>query len=246
MQFYKKYKARQDKKWKNEGSRHGKWEKSQRKSKIGCGSGTGIWWEENSTARKNDDVNVSTWEAKKVGLKWRGLLLMKMTCHRPTSPMPHSLIIVDTDVVFPLPNSRLYHNQRNANIPVSSATTFMCSSSWSMKEFDQAVDVATMFTCTLFPPHRICIVYMWVISIADDNVDQLLFCCGTFHDCFHIRRRVSIVSCDTSLLLLSWLVLIDHSSYLSNIPTYCSSYGETSGKTEWTAHGIYRPGKGVR
>ena len=48
---------------------------------------------------------------------------------------------------------------------------------------DQAVDVATMFTCTLFPPHRICIVYrayMWVISIAGDNVDQLLFVVDPF------------------------------------------------------------------
>ena len=74
---------------------------------------------------------------------------------RPTSPMPHHLIIVDTDIVFHLPNSRLYHNQRHANIPVSSATTLMCSSSWTM----EAVDVATMFTCALFPTHRICIVY---------------------------------------------------------------------------------------
>ena len=53
---------------------------------------------------------------------------------RPTSPMPHHLIIVDTDAVFPLPNSRLYHNQRNANIDVSSVTTFMFSSSWSIKD----------------------------------------------------------------------------------------------------------------
>ena len=74
---------------------------------------------------------------------------------RATSPTPHHLIIVDTDVVFSLPNSRLYHRQRNANIPVSSATTLMCSSSWSMIDFDQAFDVATMFTCTLFPPYRI-------------------------------------------------------------------------------------------
>ena len=28
--------------------------------------------------------------------------------------------------------------------------------------FDQAFDVATMFTCTLFPPHRIRIVYIYV------------------------------------------------------------------------------------
>ena len=71
--------------------------------------------------------------------------------HRPTSRMPHNLIIVYTDVVFPLPNSRLYHNQRNSNIPVSSATTLMCSSSWSMED---------LISCTLFPHHRICIVYM--------------------------------------------------------------------------------------
>ena len=48
--------------------------------------------------------------------------------------MTRHLIIVDTDVVLYLPNSRLYHNQRNANITVSSATTFMCSSSWSMED----------------------------------------------------------------------------------------------------------------
>ena len=36
---------------------------------------------------------------------------------QPTSPMPHHLIIVDTDIVFPSPNSRRYYNQRNANIP---------------------------------------------------------------------------------------------------------------------------------
>ncbi len=48
--------------------------------------------------------------------------------------------------------------------------------------FDQAVDVATMFTCTLFPPQRICIVYiyMWVIFIAGDNVDKLLFVMDPF------------------------------------------------------------------
>ena len=50
---------------------------------------------------------------------------------RPTSPMPHHFIIVDTDV-FPLPNSRVYPNQRNASIPVSSAKILMRSSSWSM------------------------------------------------------------------------------------------------------------------
>ena len=51
------------------------------------------------------------------------------------------------------------------------------------ERFDQAVDVATMFTCTLFPPHRICIgytVYMRVILIADDNVDQLLYVVDLF------------------------------------------------------------------
>ena len=32
--------------------------------------------------------------------------------------------------------------------------------------FDKATDVATMFTCTLFSPHRICIVYTWVMSFS--------------------------------------------------------------------------------
>ena len=69
---------------------------------------------------------------------------------RPTSPMHHQShwIIVATYVVFLLPNSRLYHNQRNLNTPVLVD-----------ERFDQAVDVATMFTCTLFSPHRICSVY---------------------------------------------------------------------------------------
>ena len=43
---------------------------------------------------------------------------------------------------------------------------------------DQAVDVTTMYTCTLFPPHRICIAR--VIFIADDNVDQLIFVVDLF------------------------------------------------------------------
>ncbi len=41
------------------------------------------------------------------------------------------------------------------------------------ERFDQAVDVAAMFTHV--PPHRICIVCMRVIFFADDNIDQLLF-----------------------------------------------------------------------
>ena len=31
---------------------------------------------------------------------------------KPTSPMPHNVIIVDAYLVFALPNSGLYHNQR--------------------------------------------------------------------------------------------------------------------------------------
>ena len=88
---------------------------------------------------------------------------------RPTSPMPHHLIIVDTDVVFPLPNSRLYHNQRKANIPVSSATTLMCSSSCSMKDLIKPLmGQPCLHVCTLFPPHRICIVYntRWLPGFA--------------------------------------------------------------------------------
>ena len=73
--------------------------------------------------------------------------------------MPHHLIIVDTDVVFHRPNSRLYHNQRNAReynrVIGHTIDVFIILVDG---RFDQAVDVATMFTCTLFPPHRICIV----------------------------------------------------------------------------------------
>ena len=72
-------------------------------------------------------------------------------------------IIVDTDVVFHLPNSRLYHNQRNANIPVSSATTLMCSSSWSMENLIKPLmwQPCLHVGPTLFPPHCICIVYIY-------------------------------------------------------------------------------------
>ena len=44
---------------KDTGSRHRKWEKSQWKSKIGCGTGTGIMYGEKRGAlrRKNDDGN---------------------------------------------------------------------------------------------------------------------------------------------------------------------------------------------
>ena len=80
---------------------------------------------------------------------------------RPTSPMLHHLIIVHPDVVFHLPNSRLYHNQIKANMPVSSATTLIDVFIVLVDGiFDQAVDVATMFTCTLFVVHHFMIVSM--------------------------------------------------------------------------------------
>ena len=93
-----------------------------------------------------------------------------------------------------MPNSRLYHHQRNANIPVSSATTLMCSSYWSMKIWSShwCGNHVYMYTVSS-PPHLHCIIYVsnihcwwqcWSASI----------CCGSFHDCNHVGRLVSIVS----------------------------------------------------
>ena len=95
---------------------------------------------------------------------------------RPTSPMPHHFIIVDTDVVFHLPNSRLYHNQRNANISVSSATTLMCSSSWSREDLIKPLMwQPCLHVHCFFPTAFALYIYMGVIFFADDNVDQPLF-----------------------------------------------------------------------
>ena len=43
---------------KDTGSRHRKWEKSQWKSKIGCGTGTAYGEKRGALRRKNDDGNV--------------------------------------------------------------------------------------------------------------------------------------------------------------------------------------------
>ena len=126
------------------------------------------WYGEKSRAlrRKNADENVRKRGRPKI--RWvdraRGDIKENGVSGREVT---HHLIIVDTDVVFHLPNSRLYHNQRNANITVSSATTFMCSSILVDGRFDQAVDVATMFTYRPYtvssPLHLHCIyIYIYV------------------------------------------------------------------------------------
>ena len=71
--------------------------------------------------------------------------------------MTHHLIIVDTDVVFHLPNS----------LPVSSATTLMCSSSLSMEDLIKPLmwQPCLHVGPTLFPPHCICIVYIYNMFI---------------------------------------------------------------------------------
>ena len=99
--------------------------------------------------------------------------------------------------------------------------------------FDQDVGVATMFTCALFPPHRIWSrrwygnhVYMCTVSFPSYLIKTLVWqpclhvhcflpivfalyvshfhcwwqcwsasiSCGSFHDCIHVGRLVSIVS----------------------------------------------------
>ena len=72
---------------------------------------------------------------------------------RPTSPMPRHFIIVDTDVVFPLPNSRLCHHQRNANTCVISHNIdvfiFLVD-----ERLYKSVDVATIFAYMYGGLHR--------------------------------------------------------------------------------------------
>ena len=111
---------------------------------------------------------------------------------RPTSQMPHHFIIVDTGVVFPLSNSRLYHVQRNANIPVSSATTLMCSSSWSMEDLIKSLMWQPCLHVHCLLPTAFAL-YIWL------------------YPCRQIRFN-SQLDRDTSLLLLSWLIQL-------NIPT---------------------------
>ena len=75
--------------------------------------------------------------------------------------MPRHFIIVDMGVVFPLPNSRLCHNQRNAKICVISHNIdvfiFLVD-----ERLDQGVGVATMVTYMYGGlhrfPHIICVV----------------------------------------------------------------------------------------
>ena len=86
---------------------------------------------------------------------------------------------------------------------------------------DQAVYVATMFTCALHvssPPH---LHNMWVISIAADNVDQFLFVVDPF---MIVSRLVSIVSLiawrSASVPLLFVLIFVNSIEYSY---TYCFS-----------------------
>ena len=102
---------------------------------------------------------------------------------RPQADVPNAS--PSDHVVFPLPNSRLYHNQRNANIPVALATTLMCSSSWSMKYLIKPLMwqpclhvhvhcfLPTAFALYMYATMR-------VILTADDNVGQLLFVVDLF------------------------------------------------------------------
>ena len=116
---------------------------------------------------------------------------------RPTSPMPRHFIIIDTGVVFPLPNSRLCHNQRNANTRVIGHNIdvgiFLV-----VESLDQAVDVATICSYIygglhrFLDPHSICVVGE-SFSLLMIFVSAPL-CCGYLHDCIHVGRLVSIVS----------------------------------------------------
>ena len=82
----------------------------------------------------------------------------------------------------------------NANIPVSSATTLMCSSPWSMSELIKPLMWQPCLHVHCFLPTAFALyiyIYMGVISIAGDNVDQLLFVVDPF---MIVSRLVSIVS----------------------------------------------------
>ena len=92
---------------------------------------------------------------------------------------------------------------------------------------DQSVDVATMFTCTLFPPHRICIVCMWVIFFADDNIDQPLFVVDhVMIVSMYVGRFVSIVRLIVWLIAAAPLLVRFDKSFVTSIE-YCYTYGSS-------------------
>ena len=75
------YKARQDKEWNNSGSKH-ECEKSLWKSKIGCGTGTGMM--RRAVCRKNDDGNVREALREDGSVDWAwswGVISKRMDCH---------------------------------------------------------------------------------------------------------------------------------------------------------------------
>ena len=91
--------------------------------------------------------------------------------------------------------------------------------------FDQAVDVANMFTCTLFPPHRICIVYIYVSHFhCWWQCLSSSICCGSFHDCIHVCRLVSIVRLIAWHIAAAPLVASFDRSFIISIE-YSYTYG---------------------
>ena len=115
---------------------------------------------------------------------------------RPTSPIPRHFVIVETDVVFPLPNSRQRHNQRNANT---------CAINHNIGVFifldderlDQAVDVATIVAYIYGGLHRFVPQHLRcrrVIFIADDSFVSFSLLWVFSYDCIHVGRLVSIFS----------------------------------------------------
>ena len=102
--------------------------------------------------------------------------------------------------------------------------------------FEQAVDVATMFTCTLFPPHPVAL-YIYVSHFhCWWQCWSASICCGSCHGCIHVGKLVSIVRLIVWHIAAAPLFNIYHSSYLSNSPTYGSSL------SLWSfAEGVGRP-----
>ena len=141
--------------------------------------------------------------------------------HRPQTPPGRRhqcltiLIIVDTDVInicrtagcITTRETRIYPCHRPQHWCVHRLDRWQ---SWSSRLCGNHVYMCIVSS----PPH----LHMWVNSIAGDNVDQFLYVVDPF---MIVSRLVSIVS------LIVWhsaavpllLVLIDKSSYPSNIPT---------------------------
>ena len=166
---------------------------------------------------------------------------------RPTLPMPHNLIIVDTDMLFSLCRTADCIPTRETRIHPSHRPQHWCVhrlGRWNIWSSRWCTCMATMFTySTLFPPqpHLHCIYIRESISLLMTMLITFYFLCiiSWLYPC--IGRFVSIVS------LIVWhitaaplLARFDRSFVISNENSYTYVYG--SSLSFWSyAEGVGRP-----